>query len=91
MKDHEDESVNLDSIEIYSRKDAASLLRVSISFLDNCTKETIPRVKIGRRTMYLKSDLIDFILSNKTLGGKKCKTKSQLIQEQLKKQGHSNQ
>lgn len=73
-----------DSLELCSRKEAAEFLKVSISYLDNCTKDLIPRIKIGRRTMYLKSTLVNFVLSNQTLGGPKCKPKSQKIKEQLK-------
>lgn len=91
MKDQNTESVNPDSMELCSRKEAAAFLKISVSFLDNCTKDIIPRIKIGRRTMYMKSDIIDFILSSKTVGGKRCKTKSQLMQEQIQKQTCSNQ
>lgn len=90
MKEQFNEAVDSDSMEICSRKDAAAFLKVSVSFLDNCTKDIIPRIKIGRRTMYMKSDLIDFILSSKSLGAKKCKTKSQKMQEQNQEMTSSN-
>lgn len=85
----EQKANEVDSLELYSRKEAADFLKVSVSYLDNCTKDLIPRIKIGRRTMYLKSTLVDFILSSQTLGGKKCKSKSQKIKEQLNNQNVS--
>ena len=58
MQEQKNESKQIDSLELYSRKEAAEFLKVSISYLDNCTKDLIPRIKIGRRTMYLKSTLV---------------------------------
>jgi hypothetical protein len=49
--------------EILSREEAAEFIRMSLSWL---THSDVPRVRLGRRTVFLKSQLIRYMESHLT-------------------------
>ncbi|MBO4859769.1 MAG: hypothetical protein J5527_14740 [Treponema sp.] len=51
---------------LLSRTDLATLFHCGLSSIDALdTYASIPRIKIGRHTFFLKSDVMDFILSHR--------------------------
>ena len=54
---------------LLSRNELAELLHCGVSSIDAMdTYASIPRVKIGRHTFFLKTDVMDFILSHREGG-----------------------
>lgn len=54
---------------LLSRTELAELLHCGLSSIDAMeTYASIPRVKIGRHTFFLKTDVMDFILSHRVGG-----------------------
>lgn len=58
---------------LFDRMSTAKILGIGISTLDSCiTAEELPRVKIKKRTYFLRADIEKFILANRVTktGGK---------------------
>lgn len=61
----------LDKDSLLTRTELAEILHCGLSSLDTLdTYAEIPRVKIGRHTFFLKSDVTDFVMSHRTGGVK---------------------
>ena len=61
----------IDKDLLLTRTELAELCHCGISSIDALdTYASIPRIKIGRHTFFLKSDVMDFILSHR-IGGSK--------------------
>ena len=57
---------------LFSRQETASILGIGVSTLDSLiTPEELPRIKIKKRTYYLRSDIENYILSCRISRGEK--------------------
>lgn len=64
-------TTQLDKDLLITRGQLGSLLHCGISSIDSSeTYASIPRIKIGRHTFFLKEDVMNFIMSHRTGGTK---------------------
>ena len=62
-------TVQIDKDSLITRAELAELCHCGISSIDTLdTYASIPRIKIGRHTFFLKSDVMDFILAHRVGG-----------------------
>ena len=61
--------MQIDKDLLLTRAELAELCHCGISSIDTLdTYASIPRIKLGRHTFFLKSDVIEFLLSHRTGG-----------------------
>ena len=62
-------AIQIDKDLLLTRSELAELCHCGISSIDTLdTYASIPRIKLGRHTFFLKSDVLNFILSHRTGG-----------------------
>lgn len=71
MTSAKSENITLDERTLLTRKDVCDLFHIGLSTLDSMPSyKDLKRIKIGRHTFFLKSDVEQFILAHRN-GGKK--------------------
>lgn len=74
MKVPENLLVELPGKTLFSRREVAEILGIGISTLDSLVKpEELPRVKIHKRTMFLRNDIEAYIWALRNGGNKNGK------------------
>lgn len=71
--------------ELLTRDEVSKMLHCSLSYVDSHIPD-LPRIKIGRKVMYDKDDVVAWILKHKVdgRGVKKCISKTTLLQNSTK-------
>ena len=67
--------------ELLTRDEVSRLLHVSISYVDSHMPD-LPKLKLGRKVLFLKDDVLDWLYSHKQEGDKKCKSKTIISRRQ---------
>lgn len=62
-------NIILNNETLLTRKDVCEVLHIGLSSLDSLdTYKDLKRIKIGRHTFFLRTDVMDFILSHREGG-----------------------
>ncbi len=56
-----------EDIDLLTRKETCQMLRISQSFLDAHIKD-LPKIKLGRRVLYGRKSVLDWLKSHELLG-----------------------
>lgn len=71
--------------ELLTRDEVSRMLHCSISYVDSHIPD-LPRIKMGRKVMFDKEDVINWIINHKVEGKgvKECLSKTTLVQKTTK-------